>query len=179
MLFRSVAMVFIYKKDGKEVELTTEQISTIDSTYTFVDRKDKVIREGDKPPIHDFTITAADGTDLTQDILSLDKVFILVAYDINHADKGVQGKVNDFVALAQRDGIEFAGLTSSVPADVDKFKAANGTKHEYYFTDATTLKTMIRSNPGLMLLKKGTVVAMWHHNDFPSYDDVKKTLLSN
>lgn len=174
----SVAMVFIYKKDGKDVELTTEQIGTIDSTYTFVDRKDKVIREGDKAPIHDFTITASDGTDLTTDVLSMDKMFLLVAYDINHADKAVQGKVNDFVSLAQRDGVEFIGLTASGPADVAKFKAANGTQHEYYFTDATTLKTMIRSNPGLMLLNKGSVVAMWHHNDFPSYDDVKRTLLS-
>ncbi|MFM2136337.1 MAG: hypothetical protein RL021_1737 [Bacteroidota bacterium] len=174
----SIAMVFIYKKDGKDVELTMEQISTIDSTYTFVDRKDKVIREGDKPPIHDFTITTADGTDLTEDVLSMEKVFLLVAYDLPHSDRDVQGKVNDFVALAQREGIEFVGLTASGPADVEKFKKENGTRHEFYFTDATTLKTMIRSNPGLMLLKKGVVTAMWHHNDFPSYDEVKKNWLS-
>ena len=47
---------------------------------------------------------------------------------------------------------------------------------QYYYTDATTLKTMIRSNPGLMLLKNGTVVAMWHHNDFPTYDEAKQLL---
>ncbi|MFM2206665.1 MAG: hypothetical protein RL213_640 [Bacteroidota bacterium] len=174
----SIAMVFIYKKDGKEVELTTEQISTVDSTYTFVDRKDKMIREGDKPPIHDFTITSVDGTDITEDVLSMDRVFLLVAYDLTHTDREVQGKVNDFVSLAQRDGIEFIGLTATGPAETEKFKAENGNKHEYYFTDATTLKTMIRSNPGLMLLKKGAVTAMWHHNDFPSYDEVKRSLLS-
>jgi uncharacterized membrane protein YphA (DoxX/SURF4 family) len=173
----SVAMIFIYKKDGKEMELTMEQISTIDSTYTFVDRKDKLIRQGDKPPIHDFTITTVDGTDVTEDVLNMDRVFLLVAYDLSHADLSVQGQANDFVALAQRDGIEFIGMTASGPSDVEKFKAANGTKHDFYFTDGTTLKTMIRSNPGLMLLKKGVVTAMWHHHDFPSYDEVKKSYL--
>ncbi|MFM7218259.1 MAG: BT_3928 family protein, partial [Bacteroidota bacterium] len=171
----SISMVFIYKKDGKELELTMDKLSDLDSTYTFVDRKDKVIREGDKPPIHDFTITSADGTDITEDVLSMDRVFLLVAYDIKATDKDVQGKVNDFVALCQRDGIEFLGLTSSSPAETEAFVTAHGNKHAYYFTDATTLKTMIRSNPGLMLLKKGTVAAMWHWFDFPSYDDVKKS----
>ena len=53
----------------------------------------------------------------------------------------------------------------------------SATKHnsmfDYYFTDGTTLKTMIRSNPGLMLLKKGKVEAMWYYNDFPTFDEVK------
>ncbi len=173
----SVLMVFIYKKNGKEIELTTEQIVDVDSTYEFVDRKDKVIREGDKPPIHDFTITSSDGTDITEDVLSMEQVFLFVAYDINHADAGVQGKVNDFVALSQREGIEFIGMTASSPADVEKFVTAHASKFPYYFTDATTLKTMIRSNPGLMLLKKGKVIAMWHYNDFPAFDDVKKSFL--
>ena len=171
----SVEMIFIYKKGGKEIELTTAQIGDIDSTYTFVDRRDKVIREGDKPAIHDFTITAEDGTDITIDVLSMDKVFLLVAYDINKSNGDIQGKVNDFVSLCQKDGVEFIGLTASSPSDVAKFTTAHGTKHTYYFTDGTTLKTMIRSNPGLMLLSKGTVKAMWHFHDFPSFDDLKKS----
>ncbi len=171
----SVVMTFIYQKDGKELELTMEQIGDVDSTYTFVDRKDKVIREGDKPAIHDFTITSSDGTDITEDVLSMDRVFLLVAYDINHANDEVQGKVNDFVALAQRDGVEFLCLTSSSTTDVEKFASNYGSKYPFYFTDATTLKTMIRSNPGLMLIEKGVVKNMWHHHDFPSYDEVKKT----
>ncbi|MFM8432337.1 MAG: BT_3928 family protein [Bacteroidota bacterium] len=171
----SVAMVFIYSKDGKNVELTTEQLSTIDESYKFVDRIDKKIREGDKAPIHDFTISDTNGTDITEDVLSMDKAFLLVAYDINASDKGVQGKINDFVSLCQRDGIEFIGMTSSLKDDVAKFTTSNGSKFDYYFTDGTTLKTMIRSNPGLILLRKGTVKAMWHWYDFPSFDEVKKS----
>src|SRR4029079_18161392 len=95
---------------------------TIDSTYKFIDRKDKVIREGDHPAIHDFNIVSADGTNITDDILSQKNVFLLVSYEIEHANGDVQGKVNDFVALAQQNGVEFIGLTGSVPAAAEKFR---------------------------------------------------------
>ena len=174
----SVVMVFIYEKDGKRMELSMDQISGIDSTYKFVDRTDKVIREGDKAPIHDFTIVSADGTDVTADVLSMDRVFLLVAYDLEKSDEDAQSRINDFVALSQKAGVEFIGLTSSAPATVDAFKKKHHSAFEYYFTDGTTLKTMIRSNPGLLLLKKGTVAAMWHHNDLPAFDEVNSMYLS-
>lgn len=172
----SIVMVFIYEKDGKNVELNMDQLKTIDDTYKFVDRKDKVIREGDKPPIHDFTINTVDGTEITKDVLSMKNVFLLVAYELNHSDNDVQNRVNDFVALCQRDGIEFIGLTSSSAKEVDEYRHKHNSMFEYYYSDATMLKTMIRSNPGLMLLKNGTVTAMWHYNDFPTYDEVKSLL---
>lgn len=173
----SVVMVFIYEKGGKPVELTMDEIKNVDSTYKFIDRKDKVIREGDKPPIHDFTISDSDGTDITSDVLSMENVFLLVAYDINHSDGAVQGKVNDFVALCQKSGVEFIGLTSSAPNEVDKFRHDHNSMFTYYFTDMTTLKTMIRSNPGLMLLQKGRVTGIWHYNDFPTFDEVRTKYL--
>ncbi|MBK6838537.1 MAG: hypothetical protein IPG90_09885 [Bacteroidetes bacterium] len=173
----SVVMLFLYEKDGKQLELTMDQLKEIDSTYKFIDRKDKVIREGDKPPIHDFTITSTDGTDVTADVLQMENVFLLVAYDINKSDKSVQGQVNDFVSLCQKAGVEFIGLTSSAPKEVESFRHEHNSGFEYYFTDGTTLKTMIRSNPGLMLLKKGKVEGMWHYNDFPTFDEVKSHYL--
>lgn len=160
------------------MELSMDQISGIDSTYKFVDRTDKVIREGDKAPIHDFSIVSADGTDVTADVLSMDRVFLLVAYDLEKSDEDAQSRINDFVALSQKAGVEFIGLTSSAPATVDAFKKKHHSAFEYYFTDGTTLKTMIRSNPGLLLLKKGTVAAMWHHNDLPAFDEVNSMYLS-
>ncbi len=173
----SVVMMFIYEKDGQQVELDMEGIKSVDETYKFVDRKDKVVREGDKPPIHDFSITTADGTDLTQDVLSKDAIFLLIAYDINKADKDIQSSINDFVALSQKENVEFIGLTSSIPAEVEKFRHEHNSMFDYHFCDATTLKTMLRSNPGLMLLQKGVVTAMWHHNDLPAFDQVKRDFL--
>jgi uncharacterized membrane protein YphA (DoxX/SURF4 family) len=173
----SVAMIFIYNKGGETVELTTDQLSTIDDSYKFIDRKDKVIREGDHAPIHDFVITSADGTDVTNDILSQENIFLLVAYDIPATNQNVQSKINDFVALCQKAGVEFVGLTSTSAKEVDAFRHEFNSAFDYYYADATMLKTMIRSNPGLMLLKKGTVTAMWHYNDFPTFDEVNKMYL--
>jgi triosephosphate isomerase len=154
-----------------------DQLATLDSTYKFVDRKDKVIVEGDKPKIHDFTITSVDGSPITDDVLKQPNVFLLVAYDINHSDDGVQSQINDFVALCQKAGVEFIGLTASSPKEVDDFKHKHNSQFDYYFTDGTTLKTIIRSNPGLVLLQNGVVKGLWHHNDFPTFDEVKTTFL--
>lgn len=171
-----VEMVFIYEKDGKKIELKQDELGKVDSTYKFIDRTDKVLVEGDHPAIHDFGITSVDGSDITEDVLSQPNIFLLVSYDITHADEDVQGQINDFVALCQKQGIEFIGLTSSGSKEVDEFRHKHNSMFEYYTTDQTTLKTMIRSNPGLMLLQKGVVKAMWHHNDFPTFDEAKKLL---
>lgn len=174
----SIQMVFIYEKDGKQVELTPEQIKTIDASYKYVDRKDKVIREGDKPSIHDFSITSVDGSDYTEEILNYSGYyFFLVCYDLNKTNKNVFGKVIDFAQLCKSADIPIVVLTASVD-QIESFKKETGANMDFYLTDQITLKTMIRSNPGLMLLKKGTVVEMWHHHSFPSFNDVKDKYLS-
>lgn len=170
----SIVMVFIYEKDGKRIELSPEQIKTIDSTYKYIDRKDKVIREGDKPAIHDFSIVSPDGSDYTEQILNYSgNYFFLVMYDLDKTCKDVFGKVNDFTKLCRNDSVPIIALTASADR-IDSFKKETGTDIDFYLTDQTTLKTMIRSNPGLMLLKHGTVIDMWHYNCFPSYSDVKE-----
>ncbi|MCX6275760.1 MAG: DoxX family protein, partial [Bacteroidetes bacterium] len=85
--------------------------------------------------------------------------------------------INDFVALCHKEGIDFIGMTSSSPKEVDAFRHEHNSMFDYYYSDATTLKTMIRSNPGLILLKRGTVTAIWHHRNFPSFDEVKQQYL--
>ena len=174
----SVAMVFIYEKNGKSVELGMDQLGQIDSTYKFIDRKDKVIREGDHAPIHDFAFKDATDHDFTEVFLTReDYVFVLVAYDLHHSDTKAQSTINDFVALCQQKSVEFVGLTSTPANETDQFRHEHQSMFQYYFCDATTLKTIIRSNPGLVLLKKGTVVDMWHYNDFPTFDEVNKKYL--
>jgi hypothetical protein len=108
----------------------------------------------------------------------MDNVFLLVAYEIDKSNGKVQSKVNDFVALCQKAGIEFIGLTASNAKEIDIFRHEHNSMFDYYGTDGTTLKTMIRSNPGLMLLKKGTVTAIWHYHDFPTFDEVKQKYLN-
>ena len=178
----SVVMVFIYKDKttGAQVEAGMDQVSQYSGSekYEFVDRIDKVVREGDKAPIHDFAIKDAEDNDLTNDFLSRsDYVFMLIAYDLTKADIKAQDKVNALAAACQKNDFEFFGLTSTIPTETDKFRHDHQNMFPYYFCDGTALKTIIRSNPGLVLLKQGTVIDMWHHNDFPTYEELNAKYL--
>ena len=142
--------------------------------YEFVDRLDKVIKKGYVPPIHDFKIVDAEDQDYTTEFLANPEYsFMLVAYDLPNSNTGVQSKINDFVKKCDENKIQFFGITSTAPADADKFRHEFQSMFNYYYCDATTLKTIIRSNPGLVMLKKGTVIDMWHFNDFPNFADIK------
>lgn len=172
----SIVMVFIYEKDGKQMEISYDDVmkGKVDSTYKYIDRRDKVIIEGDKPAIHDFTIASTDGSDYTEQILNYDGYyFFLIMYDLNKANRSIFGAINDFTRLCRQDSIPIIALTASAD-QIDSFKKETGTDIDFYLTDQITLKTMIRSNPGLMLFKKGTVIDMWHYNSFPSFSDVKE-----
>ncbi len=146
-----------------------------DQTYDYVTSRQVVTKKGIDPKIKDFSITKAEGGDYTQDIIeNPDYNFLLICYDLDKTNKDVFGKINDFAALCKQDNITFALLTSSTKETIEKFKNETGTKVDFYNTDGTVLKTMIRSNPGLMMLKGGTVIDMWHYHRFPSYNDVKQ-----
>ncbi len=158
--------------DTKEVEKWPPDW---DKEYDFVSSRQEVTKKGIDPKIKDFSISNLEGSDYTQDIIeNPDYNFLLICYDLDKADKGVFAKVNDFAALCKQDNVTFAALTSSTKGTIQKFKEEAKTSIDFYNSDGTVLKTMIRSNPGLMLLKGGTVVDMWHYHSFPSFSFVKE-----
>lgn len=143
--------------------------------YDYVTNRTEVTKKGVEPKIKDFSIASLEGSDYTQDIIeNPNHNFLLICYDLEKAEKDVFGKVNDFAALCKHDSIAFIVLTASTKETIDKFKQEVNTNVDFYNSDGTVLKTMIRSNPGLMLLKGGTVIDMWHHHSFPSYNNVKE-----
>ena len=167
-------MTFIYEKDGKQMEFKPEQIKDLDSTYKYIDRKDNLIQEADQPPIHDFSIASLDGSDYTEQILNYNGYyFFLVCYDLDKTNKDVFGKVNDLAKLCRADKVPIICLTATADR-IESFKNETKTDIDFYVTDGTQLKTMIRSNPGLILLKQGTVMDMWHYHSLPSYSEVKE-----
>ena len=169
--------MFKYKKlaDGTMHEFGVSNLPEDLDKYEFVDRFDKIIRVGDKPKIHDFSIVDAQGGNHTQDILNNpDYSFMLVAYELKKTNTKVQPVINEFAKQCEANKIQFFGVTSTVPAETDMFRHEHQNMFDYYFCDGTALKTIIRSNPGLVLLKNGTVVNMWHYNDFPKFEEAIK-----
>ncbi|MBL7883833.1 MAG: hypothetical protein JNL69_07170, partial [Bacteroidia bacterium] len=90
------------------------------------------------------------------------------------ANESAFGKINDFASLCKQNRVSFVCLTSSTKEAIKTIKEENNLEFDFYNTDGTVLKTMVRSNPGLMLLKGGTVIGMWHHHTIPSFNDVKE-----
>jgi uncharacterized membrane protein YphA (DoxX/SURF4 family) len=105
------------------------------------------------------------------------EVFLLIYYDLDKACNSKQTEINAFAEKAKKEGFNFNGLTASIGKTQEDFVVKNKPAYEFWVCDQVVLKTIIRSNPGLVLLKDGVVLGQWHHNDFPEYEKVKEKLL--
>ncbi len=158
---------FIFEKDGEEVysqKFLTEQEGYVYKNSRVLN-EDKVIAK-----ITDYAVTNVDGEDVTQETFTGSKLLIII-YDVRYASiKNVSPLRN---LIKEIDGkVEIMILTSSSASDFEIFRHEHQLAVPYYFADATVLKTIIRSNPGVTLWVNGTVKGMWHHNDTPDASDV-------
>ncbi len=162
---------YVFEKDGKEVR-DTKFLSDADG-YKYVSshvlNEDKI-----KPKITDYSISSPEGEDLTQYTFEGSRLLIVI-FDVNKTStsnieevqqltKQLEGKVDCFI------------LTSSGSEAMEAFRHEHQLAVPYYYADATVLKTIIRSNPGIALWKEGTVLGNWHHNDTPSASTVLELL---
>jgi len=168
-----------YKKDGEIREFTMDSLP--DSTWQWVETKNIKIKEGYQPPIEDFTISTLEGEDITDIVLDQDKfTFMLIAYDLGEADKSEMDQINRLAEFCNNaNNCSFIGLTASLEEEIESFKNNTGASFSFYQADEITLKTIIRANPGLMLIKKGTVLDKWHNNDLLSTPEFKEEFLNN
>jgi triosephosphate isomerase len=158
---------FILEKDGQQKEFTADNYP--DSTWTFVDSKTVQTEKGYVPPIHDFSIMTAEGDDITDEVLGLEGyTFLLVSPHLENADDGELDQINQIYEFCVENGYPFYCLTASTGQAIGHWTDITGAEYPFCATDETTLKTMIRSNPGLILLKEGTVIRKWSHNALPN-----------
>jgi len=169
---------FICEKDGVTKEFTENDYPYDDSTWVFKDTHQEILEKGYEPPIHDFSITdEKTGEDLTDSILAKDGyTFLLVAPVLERADDSNFGEIDAIYEYAKENGYGFYGLTASTDKAVKHWRDITGAEYPFYTTDGTTLKTIIRSNPGLVLLYKGTIINKWSHNDLPKQAELNAPL---
>ncbi len=167
------------KETGEEKVVNSNEYMKIYDQWDYVEAigDPYKIKDGYEPPIHDFNIYNEEGSDITYDLLENEGYTLLViAYDIEHSDKGVQEKLNELYKNAESNGVKVVALSASSSEDIQGFKHETQSLVEYYTADAIVLKTIVRSNPGLVLLKKGTVLNKWHHNDMPTYEEMMASI---
>jgi hypothetical protein len=172
---------FIYKnlKTGDTLEFTDKNYPWQDTLNWAFHRALPAVQlspEVEGPKITDFSLTDLDGNTITDSILGLKGYnFYIVYYDLDKAnqDPELHAKINDFYTLCEKEGVKVTAMTASSADQINNFKHAHNALYDFANADGVVLKTMIRSNPGLMLMKDCKVIANWHYNNWPVFSDVK------
>ena len=167
---------FLLKKNGETREFTLDNYP--DSTWEYVDTRTVQTKKGYEPPIHDFALTSCDtGEDITEQVLTKKGyTFLLVSPRLAVADDSNFGDIDQIYEYAEENGADFYCVTASANDEIERWRDLTGAEYQFCNADETTLKTMIRSNPGLMLLKDGTIIDKWSHNALPQTDDLTAPL---
>ena len=153
---------FIYEYEGVRETFTMENYPKEGSGWTFVRSSNVLIKKGYEPPIHDFTIRTEADDDITDEVLSdHGYTFLLIAHKLEEADDTNIANINSVYDYAVENKCRFLCLTASLPASIQEWKESTGAEYPFCTTDDITLKTMIRSNPGLMLIKDGLIINKW------------------
>lgn len=162
---------YVFDKDGEEVR--SEKYLSADDGYTY--KASSVLNaDATVPKITDYNVIDVEGNDVTEQTYEGLKLLLIM----NDATKTKLGDMDEIRKLVNDlDGkIETMILTSSAETTFEPFRHEHQLAAPFYFTDATVIKAMIRSNPGIILLKNGTVLGKWHHNDTPSLGDIVNLL---
>ena len=173
---------YILEKNGVRKEFDENNYPFNDTAWVLKDPDKDVktveIEKGYEPPIHDFSITdAATGEDITQNVITAKGyTFLLIAPYLEKADDSNFGDIDQIYEYAEENGYHFYGLTASDEEGINHWRDITGAEYPFYITDGTTLQTIIRSNPGMLLLKDGTIIRKWSHNDLPSADQINGRL---
>ncbi len=167
---------FTLRKGNVTREFTLDNYP--DSTWTFVDSKTVQTKKGYEPPIHDFSITRNDtGDDITDEVLdNKGYTFLLISPNLETADDSNFGDIDQISEYAHAHNIPFYCLTASGDKAIARWKDITGADYPFCTTDGTTLKTIIRSNPGLVLIKDATIIRKWSHNRLPDMTTVSGRL---
>jgi uncharacterized membrane protein YphA (DoxX/SURF4 family) len=165
----SITTLFIYEKNGVQKKFTLDKAPFSDTTWKFVDRQDIAVREGYRNPIHDFALELPDLGDITKEVLADPSYsFLFVSDNLKEMNYDHLQEIMDVKLYADKHGYRFLGLTNSSQRDIEDWKYEYDDAMTFCSLDDRTLKTMMRSNPGLILLKNGTVYQKWGFRDVPN-----------
>ncbi len=171
------AYYFTYEKNGVKKEFSLENYPADDSTWTYVSSRSDLIKKGYVPPVPGFVLYDSTSVDITDEVLRIKgPMFWLVIPSIEKADDKNIDAINNVFDFAQEHGYPFYCLTGSSRESMIDWENNTGSEYSFITTDDVLLKTMIRANPGLILINDGVIRAKWNPNDLPDEDYIKETM---
>lgn len=175
-----VTLKYKNKQTGEIRSFTEDNYPWQDTlNWEYESSSERVVKKGYITPIHDLIIEHPTLGNITEEILEDDNHTILaVAYNLNQSDTQYQPAINRLAEYAREKGIRFYGLTSSSERDIEAYKKRNHVPYEFCTADEIQLKTMIRSNPGVIILREGTILDKWAGKDVPDVKELQDTDLT-
>lgn len=162
---------YVFAKDGEEV--VSESYLTPEDGYEYVDSY-IVNEKASTPKITDYQVVDLEGNDYTEETFNGTKLL----YIFYNVDKSDMDAMEEIVALTRdvEGQMDVLALTASSQDAFESFRHTHQLGVPYYFVDGTVLKAMIRANPGIILVKDGTVMGKWHSNDVPTKEEIREKL---
>lgn len=169
--------VFVYEKNGQTKEFKLEEAPAGDSTWTYVDAR--LVKQGFVPKVSSFALFNEHGENVADELFTRPGiVMLLVAHRTEEASDEHIDEINHAYDYAMEHKLAFYGVTGSSDGHIAEWVKHTGADYPFLTADEVLLKTIIRSNPGLVLLREGTILAKWHHNDIPGEEELNKVLSS-
>lgn len=164
------------KAETAENKSALEELSKVsgDSAWQLENRNDKVLKKGFTAKISDFAVANENGEDITSEILdNPDYQLMVVSADFDNTDPGGWKKINAVQQDAEKEGLFTFALVAESRDHIEAFRHARQTAFPFYSGDYKVCLTIARTNPAVLLLKKGTIVAKWSWRDLPDYAHIK------
>jgi uncharacterized membrane protein YphA (DoxX/SURF4 family) len=148
-----------------------------DSNWEVIGQPEsRLVKQGFTPKIRDLAIQDAQGNDYTKELLPNPFYnVVIVAYDLNKTDEEAINRLNALtINLSQNFNTRTVLITSNSAQYAQAFSKQHHLVCEIFYADEVPLKTIVRANPGILLLKNGTVINKWHYHSIPKYDELVK-----
>ncbi len=172
---QQIFMIYRNTATGEEKEFDSSGAYPWDDpTWEYVDRRIVEKSPGIVSPVQDFGLTDVDGNDLTADILAdPSPVLLIMIYNVDHCPAGELLAINALSEAAFANGMYVYGVTASTFDRVEDFKHEHQLSVDFLQCDEKTVKTVVRSTPGLVLMQQGVVLGKWSRSDVPSIEELK------
>ncbi len=171
--------IYIYEKNGEKKEFNSDEVKKLDSTWSYINYREKFIADGWKSKYSDFSINKRDGfPDNPKDsiLLSNTPVIFIVVKNIEETRLRPFKKIAELAKDASKKGYLVYGITSSRLSEADLLVQKYDMPVIFFNGDETVIKTFIRSNPGIMLFKKGKIIDKWSSRNIPNINNIEKLL---
>jgi uncharacterized membrane protein YphA (DoxX/SURF4 family)/peroxiredoxin len=150
-----------------------------ENEWDFIEMKTIVLEEGIPPKLEKFNISDEDGNEFTDDFLNMEGLkFLLIAYDIGKTKTSEIKSITDLQMWAESKGIPFFGISASSDRLIEEFRHLHNAAFPFLSADETELKTIIRSNPGLVLFDGCKIVGKWHWRDIPTGELIESNFIN-